>query len=49
MERNLLVMADRMRRAGHHVSMGAVEGTPTWEEATLKKLSPHSVLSLIHI
>ncbi len=43
MERNLLVMADRMRRAGHHVSMGAVEGTPTWEEATLKKLSPHSV------
>ena len=43
MERNLLVMADWMRRVGHHVSLGAVQGTPTWEEAIRRNLSPHPV------
>ena len=43
LERNLLVMAQGMTRAGHHVSYAAVEGSPSWNHAQSFGVTPEAI------
>ena len=43
LERNLLVMAQWMDKAGHEVSYAAVEGSPSWEHAPSFGVTPEAI------
>ena len=43
LERNLLVMAQWMTKAGHEVSYAAVEGSPSWNHAPSFGVTPEAI------